>query len=1683
MGFLIKAVKSVVGLVVGIVTKVVGAIFGFSTGNKTKKAKSTNNLSKSLDPEAYRKIVFGKVAAPLDVRFWQVWGTGGTQFDEVIALASHRCNSVKELYFEEKLAFDASGTVQSVFNGVVTRSYVLGTVGQAALSVGDTTQYSSAATFDGCCAMKLSWLPDEKKLPNGIPSKYTQVVEGALVYDPRRDSTVTGGSGAHRANDQTTWEYAPTDSNGQPIGRNNALQALWYLLGWTIATKDSGGTVTGKVVVCGRGIDPSDINMATFIAGANNCEVAGYYTDLNLTTEDDHTTNEGKITCNGLIGRLIDPGGLWSYYANINDTASIAIELTDADIADNSTLTWNEFKGMSEQFNQVVGKFVNPSASTLFQPFPYPMVRDATYETNLGVKRRKTQDYEQVLDGVLAQRLSRLMLNAAQYQGELQASFLPRAINAQAWDVVRYTSERFGWTKLFRVWRHDISTEGGVGMLLKEIHSSIWSAGTVLGVTAPGVGAAYNAAQAIALTGLAVALYPTVAPDGTKGDGFKLAWTAPPINVRRTEIRYRLVGSTFWNTAGPVERDVTSIVIAPLFSGAQYELQARHISITEIPGAWNAYANTYTDTTGNINAAAITAAGGTAIWSNITGTGKPANNADVTSANIAAGIINQGALAILSAADWTSNVTNRPLVTGQAVSVDEFTSDLTRWSQFITGAWTKITTPSRRYSNTAFRTGTAGDQLVGQQVPFDRNATYALEAWFDHVGSNSLDHYFGVKMKDSAGTDINSFAGFTFVDSRYTLPTSGTPDQVFLLFGAGTDNPFPANAVSIAPMVFLQLNGTAGYAIVEGLRITKLSGIPEWRSGYDIGAPTLYALTPGNAIKVNHVTAWDSATYTRQSYKNIRLTGVPVAGKNQMIGLTNTVSPYYNSATAAVQYYNVNNHVYIFENGVSVLDAGVYATPPIIDIDYNGGIISYYANGILLRIYVIGTGFNFWGAIYGNDPGSGFNSLVIGPSATIDFALSTGTTKPSDNAGTTLVLSAFGANLPIIKGNQVTKLVSSAFDSAAVGQAFAASAYVTASRTGSNDECRLALGQVQANLTPFNNDFFANVTLGGSWFLYVSGTMVASGNAGNATLTLAYTGSSVIVLVDGIKVCTYTTGITANLTLYPKVLIYYPATFANIFMGYWQDTTFNTIGGANKPANNADVTAANIAQGFSGQTLWATYSGDTPTVYTQRVQYMNTSGFLSSIQKITDRNMTYLVRADGTTAVTENAIVTGLGIAQGFSGQALIATNPDFANINGTSKPANNATLGATWGIDLTGRPAELTDGRITAALDSSGDLARNLTIARANSSSILRYTSGGLFTGELAADITGTHVASSITGQGNLAVKSTVTYGTADVTGFGAMAARVKVSLGDGFSFRNDGTTALSDGSVITLLGVASSVTGQALIATNPDFANINGTTKPEANADVTLLVTGGKTISIGFDYTGTVKADQLPLDSGFKLFNGSNTDVTSSATWTASTLTGTATYTIGTANGIVNVTALGSTCVIQVTATYNGKVRKANLSITKIDDSTPPPAPASGNPATTVSASVSGTATSSYGTTAFSGVLSVKAGTSGQVACSSNISFNVTSTSTNTEEYGKWQWRVVGGTFADIATEIISTSSAYKAAPVTGEPTDKGPGALSVNMTKTGLTSGTTYEFQLLIRTSGLNCSNSGSSTAAGS
>jgi hypothetical protein len=267
---------------------------------------------------------------------------------------------------------------------------------------------------------------------------------------------------------------------------------------------------------------------------------------------------------------------------------------------------------------------------------------------------------------------------------------------------------------------------------------------------------------------------------------------------------------------------------------------------------------------------------------------------------------------------------------------------------------------------------------------------------------------------------------------------------------------------------------------------------------------------------------------------------------------------------------------------------------------------------------------------------------------------------------------------------------------------------------------------------------------------------------------------------------------------------------------------------------------------------------------------------------------------------------------------------------------------------------------------------------------------------------------------------------------------------------------------------------------------------TDAELNADVTSAVTGATDIKIACDYTGAAKSGILTLSTAYKLMRN-GVQVTSGITWTYTVLSGSvngfdntaSAQSISGAGGVnFDVASIGSsTATVRIKAVYGTTTRVLDVTIAKVLD--PPPvgtSGGSGNPGTTAStSSISGTSLSTYSGVQ-AGPITCKAGTAGTVTLTAPLDFyRVVSGSSGAD--GKWQWRVVGGVFADVTTEIASTINAGKGTDPDGNPYAT-PGTLNVNMSKTGLTSGTDYEFQLLLRgQSAVVLSYDGTATATGS
>lgn len=93
------------------------------------------------------------------------------------------------------------------------------------------------------------------KVPTGI-----HTIEGLFHYDPRRDSTYPGGSGACRLNDPSTWVYST----------NAYIHALSWAIGrWEGLTSGAAGAPYASQKVGGIGARPDGIDFSAYIEAAN----------------------------------------------------------------------------------------------------------------------------------------------------------------------------------------------------------------------------------------------------------------------------------------------------------------------------------------------------------------------------------------------------------------------------------------------------------------------------------------------------------------------------------------------------------------------------------------------------------------------------------------------------------------------------------------------------------------------------------------------------------------------------------------------------------------------------------------------------------------------------------------------------------------------------------------------------------------------------------------------------------------------------------------------------------------------------------------------------------------------------------------------------------------------------------------------------------------------------------------------------------------------------------------------------------------------------------------------------------------------------------------------------------------------------------------------------------------------
>lgn len=447
------------------------SIIGAAVSKNPKVSSAQRDrLFATIDPSAPRKIVFGSTAMATDIRYEEWGGTDQEYLDRIIAVASHKVQAIREIWIEDKLAWTSAGGVTATYAGYLTVTTRLEGTSANTIAINGGAKWGASRRLTGCAYvhMRFKTTGNSKKasspFASSIPQRLTIIGDGALLYDPRQDTTV-GGSGSQRANDQSTWAW--TSDN---VGNNLALQELFFLLGWKI---------NGKLAV-GRGIPPSRIDMASFIAAANLCEenvslaVGGTekrYRGAGVVSESDAPSAVLEAMHAGCAGTLRDASGKLALSILYNDLASPVAAFTDDDVL--GQFEWQATRSLDDSFNVVRGRRTDPSTSALYQLVDYPPVSLTSPD---GLERIHPFDLSMVQSASQAQRLAKQELQRAQYQGVFSAKFKATGLRATVGQVITLTFSPLAFaTKLFRITEQTINMDGTVDLTLREENAAIYA--------------------------------------------------------------------------------------------------------------------------------------------------------------------------------------------------------------------------------------------------------------------------------------------------------------------------------------------------------------------------------------------------------------------------------------------------------------------------------------------------------------------------------------------------------------------------------------------------------------------------------------------------------------------------------------------------------------------------------------------------------------------------------------------------------------------------------------------------------------------------------------------------------------------------------------------------------------------------------------------------------------------------------------------------------------------------------------------------------------------------------------------------------------------------------------------------------------------------------------------------------
>lgn len=511
----------------------------------------------------------------------------------VIKLADHEIDSLVGFYVnDEYVPWTGSGTYHAFDNSFVEGLRVYLQTGTQTQTVPSyvTTEWSSfwptTKTMKGCAHVFVEYADtkDRDIWPAGRP-RFVWVVKGAKLYDPRKDSTVSGGSGSHRWGTPSTYEW----SDNAYLCRYNWVRGIF----------------NGTHLMVGRGLTAIEAPPERAIARANTCDEtvslkAGgtekRYRANGLVKSTDTAIDVEEWFAAAMAGDLVDRDGVVDI--DPGEARTPVWTITDGDMLDGETRSYNRFLNENQRVNTVVARYVEPTQR--YEAVAAPMRRDAADVTADGRPYETTLDLQFVQSGTQAQRIAEIKRRQGRLERSFQCTLGPRYLGVESGDWLTLTSDRWlgGDSVVCAVTAVQIGADFKVVLGLREIASSVYSWTAASDELTPGtVVAASTAAPASISVASFAASAAVLSTTAGQVPAIQCTWAAfTDASVTGVLLQVRKSGET---TITPTTMSDATVLEAFLTAGvgAQQAMQVRAKAISNVPGRkcnWTSWTNVTT---------------------------------------------------------------------------------------------------------------------------------------------------------------------------------------------------------------------------------------------------------------------------------------------------------------------------------------------------------------------------------------------------------------------------------------------------------------------------------------------------------------------------------------------------------------------------------------------------------------------------------------------------------------------------------------------------------------------------------------------------------------------------------------------------------------------------------------------------------------------------------------------------------------------------------------------------------------------------------------------------------------------------------------------------------------------------------------------------------------------------------